>query len=66
MIRPPASLSTVDGWRWVALMLSNTSGAAFGLPVHRYDGACPDALDWSARDPECPACAALIELEEAR
>jgi hypothetical protein len=33
---------------------------------HAYMGACPDAVnDWTARDPQCPACQAIATAEEA-
>ena len=35
--------------------------AAMHLP-HDYQGACPDALQPDARDPECAACRALLDL----
>ena len=28
---------------------------------HVLNGSCPDAENWHARDPECPACRALGE-----
>lgn len=32
--------------------------------VHDYRGRCPDELEgYGARDPECPACAAMVRAE---
>jgi hypothetical protein len=33
---------------------------------HAYMGACPDAVhDWTARDPQCPACQAIEAADAA-
>jgi hypothetical protein len=33
---------------------------------HAYMGACPDAVnDWTARDPQCPACQAIAAADAA-
>lgn len=34
---------------------------------HIYAGRCPDDLEgWDSRDPECPACKIMIDVEERR
>jgi hypothetical protein len=34
-----------------------------GQTVHVYTGSCPSPEDWTARDPECPACRWMVDVE---
>ena len=34
-----------------------------GWTVHAYTGSCPSPEDWTARDPECPACRWMVDVE---
>ena len=31
---------------------------------HAYNGLCPEPGSLDARDPDCPACALIVEIEE--
>lgn len=43
--------------------LDKVREVALGRVPHRYMGGCPDALDgWDLRDPECAACAILVNV----
>lgn len=42
---------------------------SYGLTryAHIYEGNCPDTISgWGSRDPNCPACAALTEVDRLR
>lgn len=56
-----------SSWRRAALLLAppeglNWPGLDF-LPRHASMGNCPEADQPDARDPDCPACAALLAIE---
>jgi len=34
-----------------------------GQTVHVYTGSCPSPEDWTARDPDCPACRWMADVE---
>jgi hypothetical protein len=44
-------------------MLPDLMRVALGQVEHVYHGECPDEYDWTARDPECPACQIIAKFE---
>jgi len=31
---------------------------------HAYNGMCPEHGNWGSRDPDCPACTLIVEIEK--
>lgn len=54
-------------WRRAALLLAPADGVKWPglefLPRHAFMGGCPDVDRPDARDPDCPACRALLALD---